>query len=112
MVELYCKVTIGYNPRYVVFGFASGGTDPSAAFPTFPINLLLMKAQRLIGSMGTSRGEHIQEMFGMVRDGRLNPGVSGGDYTLETWRAGYGDVASRRAIGKIVIRVATDSARL
>ena len=41
--------------------------DPGEAFPNFPINLLLMKAQKLIGSMGTSRGEHIQEMFGMVR---------------------------------------------
>merc|ERR550525_431174 len=34
--------------RHVVFGFASGGADPKSAFPSFPINLLLMKEQRIL----------------------------------------------------------------
>ena len=40
---------LGQGGRYVVFGFAAGGTDPKSAFPQFPINRLLMKGQQILG---------------------------------------------------------------
>ena len=39
----------------------------------------------------------IREMFGMVQDGRLNPGVASGDYTLDNFQQAYGDVEERKA---------------
>jgi NADPH2:quinone reductase len=97
--------------RYVLFGFASGGTDPKSAFPNFPINLLLMKGQQLLGSMGSSRGEKIEEMFQMVKDGSLRPGAgaatgSGPGYRLDDFLDAFGAIATRRAIGKVVVDVA------
>ena len=37
-----------------------------------------------------------REMFEMVQDGRLNPGVASGDYTLENFQQAYGDVEERK----------------
>lgn len=95
--------------RYVVFGFAAGGVEPAAAFPHFPTNILLMKGQRIIGSMGTSRGESIREMFQMVEDGRLTPGVASSSYRLSNFQEAYADVDARKAIGKITIKVKDDT---
>lgn len=132
--DLYGKPTVVFDPvggryaeaaframarggRYVVFGFASGGTDPQSAFPTFPANLLLMKGQQLIGSMGSSRGEKIDEMFQMVQDGRLHPAssvTSGASkpYTVHEFERAFSDVATRKAIGKVIITIDSDAASL
>jgi len=96
--------------RYVLFGFASGGTDPKSAFPNFPINLLLMKGQQLLGSMDSSRGEKIDEMFQMVKEGRLRPGAgavmgSAPAYTLDHFLDAFGAIANRKAIGKVVVQI-------
>ena len=32
----------------------------------------------------------------MVQDGRLNPGVASGDYTLDNFQQAYGDVEERK----------------
>jgi NADPH2:quinone reductase len=127
--ELYGKVNVVFDPvgggygeaaframaragRYVLFGFASGGTDPKSAFPNFPINLLLMKGQQLLGSMGSSRAEKIEEMFQMVKDGQLRPGAGaiaepGLAYQLDDFLDAFGAIASRNAIGKVVVEVAS-----
>jgi NADPH2:quinone reductase len=88
--------------RYVVFGFAAGGTDPKSAFPNFPMNVLLMKGQQVIGSMGTSRGEKMDEMFRMVKDGLLKP-VVGKVYALDDFAQAFEDMSSRKVVGKVVI---------
>lgn len=129
-VELYGKITAVFDPvgggyaeaaframarggRYVVFGFAAGGADPKSAFPRFPTNLLLMKGQQLIGSMGSSGGKAIDEMFQMVKDGRLNP-IAGGTretsgsarrYEIDNFQKAFSDIANRKAVGKVVIHV-------
>jgi NADPH2:quinone reductase len=54
--------------RYVVFGFAAGGVEPASAFPNFPTNIMLMKGQRILGSMGSSRGPAIR-----CESNKLNP---------------------------------------
>lgn len=126
--DLYGKASVVFDPvgggygeaaframarggRYVLFGFASGGTDPKSAFPNFPINLLLMKGQQLLGSMGSSRGAKIDEMFQMVEDGVLRPGAgadtgSGSRYRLDDFLDAFGAIATRSAIGKVVVEVA------
>lgn len=69
-----------------------------------PINLLLMKGQTLVGSMGTSRGDKIQQMFDMVQSGKLRPFVeSSATYSLENFAQGFDDLANRRAVGKVII---------
>ena len=131
--ELYGKATVVFDTvggrygeaaframapggRYVVFGFAAGGTDPASAFPSFPVNLLLVKGQTIIGSMGSSRGALRDEMFEMVRTGRLQPGkgaaaasAAGGTGVgvagLAGFEAAFREVAERRAVGKVVITV-------
>ena len=87
-----------YNPSASHF-------DASAACP--------LTGQRIIGSMGTSRGAAREQMFSMVEHGRLRPGAAAGSATppysgLESFMAAFGDVAARRAIGKIVISVNGD----
>eukprot|EP00746_Dinoflagellata_sp_MGD_P019451 gnl/MRDRNA2_/MRDRNA2_145214_c0_seq1.p1 gnl/MRDRNA2_/MRDRNA2_145214_c0~~gnl/MRDRNA2_/MRDRNA2_145214_c0_seq1.p1 ORF type:complete len:348 (+),score=79.65 gnl/MRDRNA2_/MRDRNA2_145214_c0_seq1:113-1156(+) len=121
---VYGKVTVVYDPvggrygeaafrsmarggRYVVFGFASGGTDPKSAFPQFPINLLLMKGQQIIGSMGSSR-DQASDMFKMVKDGRLKP-VVGSKYSLNSFMQAFDDVANRKVTGKVIISTKTIS---
>ena len=127
--DLYGKITVVFDPvgggyaeaaframapggRYVVFGFASGGTDPKSAFPNFPINLLLMKGQKLVGSMGSTRGKVIEELFEMVKEGRLNPGsatagTSAKTYAIDNFAAAFRDLATRKAIGKVIVDVAS-----
>ena len=128
--ELYGKINLVFDPvgggygeaaframaragRYVLFGFASGGTDPKSAFPDFPINLLLMRGQQLLGSMDSSRGEKVDEMFEMVKEGRLHPGsgAQGDDsrlYTLDNFLEAFRAIATRKAIGKVVVNIKPD----
>ena len=73
---------------------------------------MLMKGQRIIGSMGTSRGASIREMFQMVKDGKLNPGVASRDYHLGEFLEAYADVEARKAIGKVIIKVQDTTAKL
>lgn len=130
--DLYGKINVVFDPvgggygeaaframapagRYVLFGFASGGTDPKSAFPNFPINLLLMKGQRIIGSMGSSRGTKITEMFQMVKEGLLKPGAgiqsdSAPTYGLENFLDAFRAIATRQAIGKVVVKVESKAA--
>lgn len=125
--ELYGKINVVFDPvgggygeaaframaragRYVLFGFASGGTDPKSAFPNFPINLLLMRGQQILGSMDSSRGEAVGTMFQMVKEGKLHPGSGRqGDgtpvYTLDNFLDAFRAIASRQAIGKVVVQV-------
>ena len=62
--------------------------------------------------MGSRRGEKIEEMFQMVKDGKLRPGAgaaggSGAGYRLDGFLDAFEAIATRRAIGKVVVEVAT-----
>lgn len=133
---VYGKVTLIYDPvggsygetafrsmakggRYVVFGFAAGGTDPKSAFPKFPINLLLMKGQHLIGSMMNEKdianyragGHFAKDMFQMVKDGRLKP-LQGSKYSLDNFMQAFDDVANRKVTGKVIITTGVAQSKL
>eukprot|EP00746_Dinoflagellata_sp_MGD_P138126 gnl/MRDRNA2_/MRDRNA2_71843_c0_seq1.p1 gnl/MRDRNA2_/MRDRNA2_71843_c0~~gnl/MRDRNA2_/MRDRNA2_71843_c0_seq1.p1 ORF type:complete len:347 (+),score=68.75 gnl/MRDRNA2_/MRDRNA2_71843_c0_seq1:75-1115(+) len=124
---VYGKVTVVFDPvgerygetaframarggRYVVFGFAAGGADPKSAFPNFPINLLLMKGQQLIGSMGNREDDKFKasDMFKMVKEGRLKP-VLGPKYSLDSFMQALDDIANRNVTGKVIISTGTHS---
>eukprot|EP00808_Paulinella_micropora_P027325 g56990.t1 len=40
---------LGWGGRFVVVGFASGGTSPSKAIPKFPLNLALINERQILG---------------------------------------------------------------
>merc|ERR1712070_719104 len=102
--------------RYVIFGFASGGTDPKSAFPNLPLNLVLMRAQKVLGSITPqellARGErlpksvqptnHWPQLLQMVADGKLNPYVRK-SYALDEFIEAFNDLAMRKAIGKVIV---------
>lgn len=94
--------------RHVVFGFAAGGTDPKNAFPSFPINLLLMRGQRILGALGGSPASAMLEMLKMADDGRLRPTV-GKTYALERFEDAFYDLAMRKAVGQVVVTPAGSS---
>lgn len=134
--QLYRKIDVIFDPvggryaeaafralatlgRFVVFGFASGGTEPRSAFPNIPANLLLMRAQQLLGSITygelVERGEVPREsltddqlqdptpgLLAMVQEGRLRPFVNR-VYALEDFMEAFDDLAQRRAIGKVLV---------
>jgi len=95
---------LGFGGRFVIFGFAAGGTNPKAAFPNFPINLLLMRGQQILGSQGRAGHEAMQEMLGMVANGTLKP-VYDSKYRLDDFRKAFEVLASRKAIGKVVVTI-------
>lgn len=102
--------SMGRGGRYVIFGFAAGGTDPKSAFPKLPINLLLMKGQQIVGAMAEDEdlakyrgnGQAVTDMFQMVKDGRLKP-VVGSQYSLENFMQAFDDVSNRKVTGKVII---------
>jgi len=134
--EVYRKVDVIFDPvggryaetafralaalgRFVVFGFAAGGTDPKSAFPNLPLNLLLMRGQQVLGSVAygelLGRGERLpssvvlpknplSELLDWAKAGRLKPFVSK-TYSLENFAQAFHDLANRRAIGKVIVLV-------
>ena len=63
--------------------------------------------------MGTSRGQHIQDMFAMVQAGKLNPGVAlGPSFRMTDFRQGLEEFAGRTAIGKIIVTVGEGGGKL
>lgn len=95
---------MGKEGRFVVFGFAAGGTDPKSAFPSFPINLLLMRGQKILGSMGRGGPEAMTEMIHMVQQGRLKPAIDK-VYKLPDFMQAFDSLSARRAVGKVVIQI-------
>eukprot|EP00747_Dinoflagellata_sp_TGD_P185021 gnl/TRDRNA2_/TRDRNA2_41247_c0_seq1.p2 gnl/TRDRNA2_/TRDRNA2_41247_c0~~gnl/TRDRNA2_/TRDRNA2_41247_c0_seq1.p2 ORF type:complete len:104 (+),score=23.36 gnl/TRDRNA2_/TRDRNA2_41247_c0_seq1:1-312(+) len=89
--------------RHVVFGFTAGGVDPKQAFPNFPINLLLMKGQQILGAMGAG-GNPMPQLLQMVEDGKLKPLV-GRSYQMADFTQAFADLATRKSIGKVVVTV-------
>jgi NADPH2:quinone reductase len=102
---------LGPGGRHIIFGFASGGTNPQSAFPSFPINLLLMKGQQIRGSMGAAPPEKMQEMLQMVEEGRLRPSVNK-SYALTDFMSAFEDLASGKAVGKVILSTTPNQAKL
>lgn len=95
-----------WGGRFLVVGFAAGG------IPNIPLNLPLLKGCSVVGVFwggytARNRAEHkenVAELMAMYQNGDLAPHVSS-VYPLESAAEALIELASRRAIGKIVLAV-------
>jgi NADPH2:quinone reductase len=96
-----------WHGRYLVIGFACGD------IPSFPANIALLKEASIIGVWwGTwaSKNPKVQiqnmmEMAQMVADGILAPRVTE-SYALDDYADAFEAITERRALGKVILRMA------
>jgi NADPH2:quinone reductase len=108
---------LGWGGRFMVIGFASGGTTPTDAIPKMPLNLALLNERQIIGCFwgvwkqrdgNTQNRANMETMMEMVAAGSLAPLVS------RTWPVGeyakaFEAIMGRAVLGKVTLRVATAS---
>jgi NADPH:quinone reductase len=95
-----------WGGRFVVVGFASG------EIPRIPLNLLLLKGMIVTGFENRTieaqipdvAAAHRRDLFDAFARGELSPHISA-VYPLAEARRALEDVAERRVIGKVVLRV-------
>ncbi|NIA25801.1 MAG: zinc-binding dehydrogenase [Gammaproteobacteria bacterium] len=93
-----------WNGRLLVIGFASG------AIPRLQLNLTLLKGVAVIGVFWgswiardpVSSAENFRELFAMLADGTLHPGVTD-VYPFEEYGGAFGALSGRTAKGKVVL---------
>ncbi len=97
---------LAWSGRLVVVGFAGG------RIPEVKVNYLLVKNIAVLGlQISDYRDQHPDEMravmarlFELYRAGRIEPRVSA-VYPLRDFAAAYAELTSRKAIGKLALRV-------
>jgi len=101
---------LGFGGRFLVIGFASGGTQPDRAIPRFPINLALLNERQIQGVLwGTwkfknpdANRRNINDLVAMLLTGKLRPKTPK-VYPLERFKEAMDLMMNRQAIGKICI---------
>lgn len=99
--------SLGWYGRHLVIGFARG------AIPALPLNLPLLKNAEILGvhwGTATERREGLyrsvmDDVVAGVSDGSLSPRI-GARYRLEDAIEALNEVATGRALGKVVIEIA------
>ena len=97
---------IAWRGRYLVIGFADG------RIPSLPFNLPLLKGCAIVGVFWGSfaqrepevQRQNVAELWDYFATGRLQPLV-GEVHPLTEYRAAFTSLATRRARGKVVVRV-------
>ncbi len=97
---------LSWHGRYLVVGFASGD------IPAFPANIALLKEASIIGVWwGTWLARHpdehranLRELLAWINDGTIAPKVTE-TYALDDFRRAFHRIASREAVGKVVLRL-------
>ena len=95
---------MGYDGRYLVIGFAGG------EIPRLPLNQVLLRNRRIVGvdwgawmmQDGVGQRSLMDELMGMVGDGRLHP-PEPTTYPLDRVVTALGDLLGRRIVGKGVL---------
>jgi NADPH2:quinone reductase len=98
--------SIAWKGRHLVIGFASGD------IPSIPLNLPLLKGASIVGVFWGSftskqHEENMRngaELFQMLSDGTLRPRVTN-VFPLEDYESAFDLLASRKATGKVVLRI-------
>ena len=93
-----------FEGRYLVIGFASGD------IPLVPLNQVLLNDRTVIGidwgfwagKRPDANAELLDELFAMVRDGRLHP-AEPTSYALDDAARALEDLEHRRVAGKVVL---------
>lgn len=102
-----CVRSMAWNGRYLVIGFAAG------RIPSIPLNLALLKGCSLVGVFwgAHTRREpevheaNVQALFKLFEAGKIRPHVTEMN-GLEGFTEALDALNTRRATGKVVIRVA------
>jgi len=97
---------VAWKGRYLVIGFAGGD------IPRIPLNLPLLKGCSVVGVYwGSFAGrepevqrQNVAELWQMFESGRLVP-VVGETHELDDFAAAFEALATRRARGKVVVRI-------
>lgn len=108
---------LGFGGRFLVIGFASGGTKPDSAIPKFPINLALLNERQIQGVLwGTwkfknpdANRRNMNDLVAMLQTGKLRPKTPQ-VYPLERFQEAMDLMMNRQAIGKICIDIAGNTA--
>lgn len=98
--------SMAWKGRYLVIGFAGG------EIPRIPLNLPLLKGCSIVGVYWGSfasrepeiQRQNVAELWQMFEAGRLVP-VVGETLDLDDYAAAFEALATRRARGKVVVRV-------
>jgi len=98
--------SIGWEGRYLVVGFPAG-------IPKLPLNLTLLKSCDVCGVFWgafaardpRANAAHVEHLFRLWDEGRINPHVSE-TFALEDGGKAIAKLASRGAIGKLVVKIA------
>jgi len=96
--------SIAWRGRYLVIGFAAG------PIPSLPLNLVLLKGCAIVGVFwgdfirreSAAAQADLQELVALYKQGRIAPLISG-RYRLDQAAEAIATLASRRALGKLVV---------
>lgn len=110
---------LGFGGRFLVIGFASGGTEPNNAIPKFPINLALLNERQILGVLwGTWKFRHpddnrknVGELVAMIESGKLRPRKPT-IFPIERFKDAMDVMMRRQAIGKICLSTGATLAKL
>jgi NADPH2:quinone reductase len=103
--------SLAWHGRYLVVGFAGGD------IPAFPANIALLKEASIIGVWwGTwaaknphDQVQNVQEMMSLVAAGKLRPRVTE-SYSLDDYVKAFAAITERRARGKVILRMSSQTA--
>jgi NADPH2:quinone reductase len=98
---------IAWNGRHLVIGFTAGD------IPRLPLNLALLKGASIVGVFWGSFAQlepdenrrNMEELMGHIVEGRLQPRVTS-EFPIEGYLDAYNLVTNRKALGKVVLRIA------
>jgi NADPH2:quinone reductase len=98
--------SVAWHGRYLVIGFASG------EIPRLPLNLALLKEASIIGVWYGTWAEkkpdelatNTRELAGMIAGGTIRPHC-GAVFSLDDFADAFRQIAERRALGKVVLRM-------
>ena len=93
----------GWEGRFLVIGFPAG-------IPKIPLNLTLLKNCDIVGVFWgaavardpAGHQENVKQLFELYKAGKIKPHVSE-RFTLDNARDAIGHLASRKAMGKVVV---------
>lgn len=103
--------SLAWGGRYLVVGFAAGGTTPAKAIPKMPLNLALLSERKILGVFwgawkmldnNETNSQNIAKMMTMIQEGKLKPVVSQ-VFPLQDYKGAFKALAARKVIGKIQV---------
>ncbi len=103
---------IAWKGRHLVIGFAAG------EIPAIPLNLPLLKGASIVGvywgdwltKEPDEAAEAVAELYQLAAAGDLDPQISG-VFAFENFAEAYASLVDRKAMGKVVLRVAKSAPR-